>query len=169
MIAQQHGLNIIAGDDVTVPISVSLTDVPLQDALDALLLVNGFTWSLQKNILVVSSINGERKSGPMVQGRRIKVFDLNYVSATDVDKVVKGLLSPVGQSFIVQTSPTDQRRTHEQIVVEDVPQYLDRVSDYIRSIDYQPRQVIVEANVLQVSLERRLQARRKFRRTAADR
>jgi hypothetical protein len=34
---------------------------------------------------------------------------------------VKGLLSPVGQSFIVQAMPTDQRRTCEQLVVEDPP------------------------------------------------
>jgi type IV pilus assembly protein PilQ len=153
LIAKQHGLNIVAGDEITQRVSVTLTDVRLDDALDTLLAVNGYTWSTQRNILVVTSLDGARKSGPMVQGRIVRVFPLNYVSAADVDRVVKGLISPVGQSFIVEAAPMDQRRTHEQIVVEDLPYYVARIEDYIRSVDYQPRQVLVEAHVLQVQLK----------------
>jgi type IV pilus assembly protein PilQ len=153
LIAKQHGLNIISGDEITQRISVTLTNVRLDDALDTLLAVNGFTWSTQRNILIVSPLMGTRKAGPMVQGRIVRVFPLNYVSAVDVDRVVKGLLSPAGQSFIVEATPTDQRRTHEQVVVEDLPYYVARIEEYIRSSDYQPRQVLVEAHVLQVQLK----------------
>lgn len=152
LIAQQHGLNIIAAQDMSQRLTVTLNNVALTDALDALLAMNGYTWVVQRNMLVITPLDGTRKAAPMVQNRLVQVFSLNYVAALDVDKVVKGLLSPVGQSFIVQTMPTDQRRTHEQVVVEDLPYYLQRISDYIRAIDCQPRQVLVEAHVLQVTL-----------------
>lgn len=153
MIAEKHGLNIVASDEVTQRISLTLSDVRLEDALGAILESNGLSWVRHKDIVTVSRISGESKTSPAAQGRQVRVFALDYVTAADVEKVVSGLLSPVGQSFTHQTSPTDQRRTHEQIVVEDLPPYLRRVEEYLRQADTPPKQVIVEARVLQVSLK----------------
>lgn len=153
MIAQQHGLNIITGANVTEEVTVTLNDVRLTDALDSILGVNGYTWTMQRNILMVTPIDGTRKTAAQVQGRVLRVLPLNYVAADDVDKVVKGLLSPVGQSFVRQTAPTDQRRTQEQIVVEDLPHHVQRIAEYVCAVDHQPRQVLVEAYVLQVQLK----------------
>ena len=83
----------------------------------------------------------------------MRVFTLNYVTATDIDKVVKGLLSPVGQSFINETTSTDVRRTHEQLIVEDVPEVLRRIESYLFQADTPPLQVQIEAHVLQVTLK----------------
>jgi type II secretory pathway component GspD/PulD (secretin) len=153
LLAEQHHLNIVASDEVNTPLSITLTDVSLDEALDAITLINGFTWSRQNNIILVCEIGGTRKQSPIVQGQAMQVFTLNYVLALDVDKVVKGLLSPVGQSFINQTSTTDQRKTAEQIVVQDLPAYIQRVGSYIAQVDQPPRQVVVEAHVLQVDLK----------------
>jgi hypothetical protein len=153
MIAEQHGLNIVSGDEVSERISVKLTNVRLDDALNAILAVNGYSWAQHKNIVIVSKISAEKKSSPMAQGRQVRVFTLNYMTAIDADKVVKGLLSPVGQSFITSTASSDHRRTHEQLIVEDLPDYLTRVASYVRQADTPPRQVIIEAHVLQVQLK----------------
>jgi type II secretory pathway component GspD/PulD (secretin) len=83
----------------------------------------------------------------------VQVFTLNYILASDVDKVVKGLMSPLGQSFVNQTSKTEQRNAHEQLIVEDLPPYLERIAEYIAQVDAMPRQVVVEANILQVTLK----------------
>jgi type II secretory pathway component GspD/PulD (secretin) len=83
----------------------------------------------------------------------VRVFTLNYVLASDVEKVVKGLMSPLGQSFSNKVTVDEQRNAHEQIVVEDVPSYLDRIAEYISQVDIMPRQVVVEANILQVLLK----------------
>lgn len=153
LIAEQHNLNIVAGEEVNQKISVTLNGVLLDDALDVILAVNGYAWSRHNNIVTISSIDGEKKASPLLHGRRVHVFGLNYVSAIDVHKVVLGLLSPTGQSFTTETSPTDKRRTIEQIVVEDLPPYVERVAEYIAQVDCPPRQVMVEAHVLQVALK----------------
>lgn len=153
LIAEQHGLNIVTGDQVNGSISVSMKDVPLKQALDSILTTNGYTWNLQGNVLVVSAISTTAKLSPMAQGRQLQVFDLSFVAAADVDRVVKGLLSPVGQSFIAESAPDDRRRTCEQIVVEDLPEYLARVNQYLSQVDQPPRQVVIEAHILEVELE----------------
>jgi hypothetical protein len=75
------------------------------------------------------------------------------VRASDADKVVKGLLSPVGQSFAAEASPLDKLRTREQLVVEDMPPYVQRIEEYLAQVDVPPPQVLVEANILQVTLK----------------
>ena len=103
MIAQQQGLNFVTGEDVNQRVNVTLNNVKLNDALDAILAVHGYTWARNNNIVTISSMNSDRKTSPSVQGRMVRVFTLNYVLASDVEKVVKGLMSPLGQTFTNQT------------------------------------------------------------------
>jgi type II secretory pathway component GspD/PulD (secretin) len=152
MIAQQQGINIVTGEDITQRINVTLNGVKLNDALDAILAVHGYTWARQNNIVTISSMNSDRKTSPSVQGRQVRVFTLNYVLASDIEKIAKGLMSPLGQSFVHSTSKDEQRNAHEQLVVEDLPYYLDRIAEYVAQVDTMPRQVVVEANILQVTL-----------------
>ena len=153
MIAEQHGLNLVTGDEVAGRLTVTLKNVPLDDALDTILTANGYTWSRHHDILMVSSIATTTRMSPTAQGRVMRVFNLNFASATDVDLVIQGLLSPVGHSVVTVTSPDNTRRTREEIVVEDLPNYLARIEAYISQADVPPRQVHVEAHVLRVLLE----------------
>ena len=153
MIAQQQGLNIVTGEEVSQRVNVTLTNVRLSDALDAILAVHGYTWVRQNNIITIASMNSDRRTSPSVQGRHVRVFTLNYILASDVETVAKGLMSPLGQSFVNQTNVEEQRNAHEQLIVEDLPPYLERIAEYIAQVDTMPRQVVVEANILQVTLK----------------
>ena len=152
-IAQGQRLNVVCAEDVTARISITLYEVTLEDALTAVLSTAGYTWFRTNDIIQVTSVSDAANLSPEVQGRCTEVFQLDYVSATDVDQVVKGLLSPAGQSFSVQTSPADLRKTRETIVVEDLPNYLGRIREYIVQVDQPPRQVLIEAHILEVALE----------------
>src|SRR6056297_2389825 len=146
MLAKQRGLNIVSGDIDDQRITVNLQDVTLDDAFNAILAVKGYTWARHNNIVIISNLTGENASAA-AQGREVRVYNLNYVTASGVESVVTGLLSPEGKAFIQQTSPTDQRQTHEQLVVEDLPAYLNRIEAYLAQADIPPRQVLVEAHV----------------------
>lgn len=153
LIAEQHGLNLVAGGEVEGRVTVTLNDVALDEALDALLTVNGYSWHRNKNILVVSKIAAESRSSPQLRGVVLRVFRLNYISADDVDKVVQSLLSPAGHAVTTVIDSKNTRRTREEIVVEDLPEYVARIESYITEVDRPPRQVLIEAHVLQISLK----------------
>ncbi len=153
LIAQQNGLNIVASSDVSGTVTVSLTNIDLNEALSSILITNGYTWSRNNNIIMISRLSSDSKTSSMVQGKLVKVLPLNFVAASEVDRVVKGLLSPVGQSFISETSPLEKLKTREEIVIEDLPEYVTRIEQYIQQIDHPPRQVYIEAHVLQVKLK----------------
>ena len=151
MIAQQHGLNVIADDEFNTRVSVTLSNVPLEDALDSILSVTGYTWTRQRNIITITRLDSLTAS-PLAQGRIVRVINLNFVAADEVTEVVSGLLSPVGKTFSNRIDATDNRKTRESIVIEDLPEYVARVEQYIHEIDQPPRQVMVEAHVLQINL-----------------
>lgn len=152
-IAQGQKLNVVCAEDISARISITLHDVTLDDALTAILSTAGYTWIKRNDIIQVTSVSESTNVSPETQGRTTEVFALDYISAADVDEVVKGLLSPVGQSFPIAGSTTDLRRTKEAVVVEDLPGYLDRIRQYIFQADQPPRQVLIEAHVLEVTLD----------------
>ncbi len=153
LVAEQHGLNLVAGSEVDSRVTVTLNDVALDEALNALLTVNGYSWHRNRNILIVSKVVSDSRSSPMLRGVIIRVFRLNYISAIDVEKVVTTLLSPAGRAVTTVVDIKSTRRTREEIVVEDLPEYVERIAAYIAEVDCAPRQVLIEAHILQINLE----------------
>ncbi|WP_166831150.1 secretin N-terminal domain-containing protein [Thalassoroseus pseudoceratinae] len=152
LIAEQQGLNLVTSSDLIHPVTVTLHKVSVEEALDAILRSSGCTWHLEKNIVYVSSIKEENHVNPAIQGREVRVFQLDFVSASDIEKVVQGLLSPVGNIFATESDANNSRRTNDSIVVEDLPGYMRRIEQYIAQIDQAPRQVLIEAHILEVRL-----------------
>jgi type II secretory pathway component GspD/PulD (secretin) len=151
MIADHHHLNLVIGPDVGGPVTVTIRGAKLEEVLDAILGVAGFSWHRVGNLLYVT---GEASAGmdPRVQGRFLQVYPLDYVSASDVEPIATGLLSPVGSAYVTQADRADQLKTRELLVVEDTLAAHQRIAQYIAEIDTAPRQVLVEAHVLQVAL-----------------
>ncbi len=150
-LAEEMSLNIVTAGAVVGQISMTLHRVPLDDALDAILNVNGYCWVKEKDIIMVSSMVGGSELPPGVQGRVVRVFRLNFASAEEINTIVQGLLSPIGNSFVTTVSD-DKLRTREELVVEDLPEYLSRVETYVAQADEPPMQVLIEAHVLRVVL-----------------
>lgn len=152
LLAEQQGLNLITSDEVTESVSVTLTNVAFEDALNSIVSVAGCTWTQNRGIVLVSKMGGTARSSPDLQGKVVQVFPLNFIAAADVELTIKGLLSPLGQVFSSQTMVGDKRRTQELVVVEDIPTSVARIAQYLQQIDQPPRQVMIEAHVLQVDL-----------------
>ena len=153
LLAQTQHLNIVAANDIDVMISITLRKVPVEDALTAVLAVANYTWVKRGNIILITSVADSVNLPADVQGRQIQVFELDYVSAAGVAETVQSFLSPIGKASVTSSSPTNNRLTQERVVVEDLPESLARIANYIAQIDRPPRQVLIEAHVLQVVLD----------------
>lgn len=151
MIAEHHGLNLVLAPDVSGPVTVSIRGARLEEVLDAILGVAGFSWNRVGNLLYVTGANASGMD-PRVQGRTLRVYPLDYVAAAEVQSVANGLMSPVGSAYISESDNADQLRTREVLVVEDTPAVHQRIAEYIAQIDVPPRQVLIEAHVLQIAL-----------------
>lgn len=151
-LAQENRINIIPSQEVTGIVSVTLHDKPVLQALDAILRVHGFTWQVVDNIIYVSKPNKLLNQSPTLLGLQLQVFELNYISALDAEKVITGLLSPGGRVFAQASTNASPRQSGERLIVEDFPDRVQRIGEYLQCVDVPPRQVLIEAQVLQVTL-----------------
>ncbi|MBA3482921.1 MAG: hypothetical protein H0T51_14020 [Pirellulales bacterium] len=153
MIADTQKLNIVFAGPNDVQVTASFDRQPWQTVLDSLLSASGHTWASQDDVIFVASLEQTSFMPPGADGRRVQVFELDFASAVDVDQTIKGILSPAGESWLVETNKADNRRTREAVAVVDFPDNLVRISDYICQADQPPRQVFIEAHILQVNLD----------------
>lgn len=151
-LAEEAGVNIVVAESVQATVNTTLNNVPLWDALDAILKVNGLVWSRQGDIIFVTQPVGGQGNSGQSPGLTLQVFDLNFTSALEVLEVVDGLCSPAGKAFTHQIDSKSTRQTRERIVVEDFPERLLAIANYIASVDNPPLQVMIEAHILQVTL-----------------
>ncbi|HEY4232538.1 MAG TPA: secretin and TonB N-terminal domain-containing protein [Lacipirellulaceae bacterium] len=153
LLAQTYHLNIVAANDIDVSISITLNDVPIEQALTAILSVANYTWVERNGIILVTSMTEAAQLPADIQGRQIQVFELDFAGAAAVSEAVTAMLSPIGKMSIIKSDPQDNRRTREMIVVEDQPPSIARIAAYIDEVDQAPRQVLMEAHILQVTLK----------------
>jgi len=151
-LAETQGLNLITQESVNSQLNTTLHRLPFEDVLDIILSTSGFTWIRNRNVIQVTSVANSQNLAPETQGRLVEVFQLDYVSATDVSTVVQTMLSPAGSANVILADPKDNRKTQELLVVQDLPNYLDNIRNYIRKHDVPPRQVLIEAYILKVEL-----------------
>ena len=153
LVAETQNLNLVFASTAETPVTASFTRVPWEQALDALLSASGHMWTTNDGVIMITSMENADQFSPAAGGRKVEVIELDFASALDVDQAVKGLLSPAGKSWILETSPADNRRTREAVVVVDYPANMAQIRQYVCMADQPPRQVLIEANILQVELD----------------
>jgi type IV pilus assembly protein PilQ len=173
MLASQAQISIIPGKDVrgTVP-AMDLYNVSVYEALDAILQTNGFHWKKQGNFIYVYTQSDWDKLQKANHQRQTKVYSLYYITAQDAAALIKPALSPDAQ--LETTKPTDTGLAAvsadatsssysgntggdamagiDMIVVSDYPENLAQVDQIISKIDRRPQQVLVEATILEATL-----------------
>ncbi len=148
MLSNEASVSILVAPGVTGQVTANLQGLRFDEALGAIMKLCNLVAHREENLILVYPL----AEAPQAS-RSLRAFPLDYVSAPDAMLGVQGLLSPQGQAFLIQSSPEDNRRMQDVIVVEDVPDYLFRVEEYLTQIDRPPRQVLIEVHVLEVELE----------------
>ncbi len=140
-IAMKLEINIVTATDVSGKISVHLYEVTLDEALDAVTLAGGFCYHKHSDYYYVFRPKGDRD--PQAKRLEMRVFRLEYA---EIEKVQEILDAIPGKRVI---------QIHEDskcVIVEDIPENIKKVETILSFLDTPPRQVMIEAKILEVSL-----------------
>jgi type II secretory pathway component GspD/PulD (secretin) len=146
MFSSSRQVNIVSGDEVSGRVSIELHDVPFEKALNSIAAMVGCQVIHRDNIYFVNGIPGDDPSDKAMKD--VRTFRLDYAPVEEIQTVVTQILSRVGR--VTNYPPL---RT---IVVEDRPDVLDRVERVIEDLDRAPRQVLIEATIMEAQLSRDL-------------
>ena len=148
MMAAKAGVNIIYSDDVSGTVTMSLSRVPFDEAFKTLLNVKGLAvQQVGDNIIRVASpktLISEQKTS-MLQTR---VFFLNYAKASELKTQVDAVVQAENRT----TGKSSSDDVNNALIVTDTPVGLEATARLIRSLDRAPKQVLIEAKLIEVSL-----------------
>jgi type IV pilus assembly protein PilQ len=139
-LSSRKKLNIVAGQDVKGTISVNLYDLPLKEVLDAIITMNGFSYTQKDNIIHVSkAVENSEEDLPETD---IMTFKLKYADIDEAEKVVAKL--------VTESAKITYYKPEKTLIVEDTPHNLNGVKQVLETLDIPPRQVFIETRIMSV-------------------
>jgi type II secretory pathway component GspD/PulD (secretin) len=143
MLSRTARVNILLSDNVKGKVSVNLYGVQVDAAIRSIATSAGYGVERRSGSYFIVARDQAGKSDPGGP-TQVRTFKVQYSDPKQVAEILKTHLSSYGQ---VTTLP--ERRL---LIVEDTPYFLDRVQLLLREIDRQPRQILIEAKILEVAL-----------------
>jgi type IV pilus assembly protein PilQ len=163
LLSMQSERNIVASPEVTAQVTADLYGVTFYEALDAILHVNGLGYIEKGNFIYVYTAEQLAAIEAAARVRVSRVVRLNYLNATDAAEFVKNLLSTEGsvtttaatENFSISgDSPVgaDSFANTATLVLYDYEENIEAIQQLLTEIDTKPVQVLVEATILQTTL-----------------
>ena len=147
MLASGYQMNILTAPDVAGTVTANVSGLTPEQTLTAITKMCNLNIQRDGNLIYVYP-----EASLPSEARELQVFHLDFVSGESIEPIVQGLLSPVGRAFVTKVDSDDNRRSEETIVVVDIPEVILQVEQFIRQADHAPRQVMIEANILEILL-----------------
>jgi len=154
LIAEVSNLNIIAGDEVTGKITMRLVDVPWDQALEIILQSKNLGKTQIGNVVRIAPLEAlKREIQAELEARRAKekledlvteLIPVNYATAKEIMPQVKSVLSERGDIKVDERTNT--------LIVKDISKTIPRVRDLVKSLDTKTPQVLIEARIVEASL-----------------
>ncbi len=151
--AQLTGLNMAIDPNVSGSVTVDFVDVPWDQALDLILRQNNLSYKLEGNVMRVGTVarlsEEQAANRRLAEEERLNVplttvsFKLSYARAGEVQALLREIASPRARIIV------DQRTN--QIIISEIPAYLQTIRNLIESVDVANRQVVIEARIVETT------------------
>ncbi len=155
LLGQVGGYNVVVHPSVAGTITLKLKDVPWKQALNILLKTFSLGKKIDGNVMTIAPLSQfekwAREKEKMKETTQTseelaqEVIKLNYAAASDVTDYINNakLLSPRGNIT------TDKRMN--TLIIKDIPSQIDKVKKLVSIIDVAKPQVMIEAQIVEVS------------------
>ncbi len=145
MLSRNEKINVLVGKGVTGNVSVNLYNVSADEAVRTVAEAAGYVAERRGDTFLVV----ERKDAGLdgLSGNtKLRTFKVQYSNPKTVADILTKHISRYGK-----ITPLLERNL---IVVEDQPAFVDRIETLLQQVDVQPRQILIEAKILEVRLDR---------------
>jgi type II secretory pathway component GspD/PulD (secretin) len=145
MISRHERINIVLGKGVGGNVAVSLYDMTPRQAIYAIAEAGGFQVIARDNGYMIVSPAQAALEGPAPAQMEVRALKVLY---SEPQLVAEILAKHVGRGGKVTVMPG-----RRMVVVEDTPEGMKRIVALLREIDSQPQQIMIEAKILEITLD----------------
>ena len=157
VIADFTDFNIVTSDSVQGNLTLRLKDVPWDQALDIILQAKGLDMRRNGNVIWIAPgeelaarekmINEARAQGEELEPLQTESFQINYHRAMEITK----FLQSKGQTVLSKRGSVVVDDRSNKVFVTDVGSRLADLRRLITEIDIAPKQVLIEARIVEAS------------------
>lgn len=143
MLSAKEQVNILVNKGVDGKISLNLYNVSVKNVIKAAARAGGYAAELIGNTFyIVQPENvGSRHKSSLT---RVKTYSVRYSDPEKVKTILEDYLSDYGNISVLPD--------RNMLVVEDTPEYIQRVTTILKNIDAMPNQILIEAKILEITL-----------------
>ncbi len=163
LLAMQAERSVVTTSNVSGTVTANLYGVGFFEALDAILLYNGFGYIEQGGTIFVMPREDILAWEQSQRQAEHAVIRLNYLNAVDAAQFAQGALSADGQittngvtpEFTLNDTAPQGGNSYplgDVMVVHDFPENIEEVRAIIAELDTKPVSVLIEATILQKSI-----------------
>ena len=143
MISREQRVNVFVSANTSEPVSFSLYDMALPDAIKAIANASGLALEHYDDNYYIVERDEAGKYAPDAL-THVRSFELQYIDVEEIAALLQPYLSDYGEITVF---------TERNIfLVEDTPEFLRRVAALVRQIDRKPVQILIEAKILEITL-----------------
>ncbi len=153
LLAEVSKKNIVVADDVSGKITVSLRNVPWDQALDIVLTSKGLGKQEVGNVIRIAKYDviakeeaaklEAAKNRQVLLPLKVRIIPVNFSHANDLVRQVKEVLTERG------TVTVDERTN--VLIVKDTQEALARAEGLVRSLDTETPEVLIESRIVEAS------------------
>jgi len=163
LLSMQSKKNIIASRNVSGKVSANLFGVDFYQALDAILQPNGFGYREEGDFIYVYTAEELKKIEDAMRKTITVPVTLNYLNAEDAKTIIEAVLSgdgaiahssaaPAGFQPSLSEGGADSYAGDATIVITDYEENIEEALALIEHLDVRPKQVLIEASIVQARL-----------------
>ncbi|MEM1097688.1 MAG: hypothetical protein AAGH92_02750 [Planctomycetota bacterium] len=163
LLSIQSQKNIVTSRNVSGSVSADLYGVSFHEALDAILVPNGFGYEEKGNFIYVYTAEELKERQDAARQTVTRIMRLNYLDGASAKAVAEAMISDAGSvTFSTETaagfmpSDTDAGANTfalpDTIIVRDYEENVAAIEGLVQELDVRPKQVLIEATILQAQL-----------------
>ncbi len=156
--AQISGLNVVVQPGVSGTVTVELTNVPWDQALEQVLKINNLGYQLEGNIMRIAPIAKLREEAEeqqrLLQAQALSIplsTVMKRVSYAEAGQIAGLLRSGGGASLMSQRGSVVVDARTNTLIIKELPSFIDKIITVIETLDTPEPQVMIEARIIETT------------------
>jgi type IV pilus assembly protein PilQ len=156
--AQISGLNVVVNPGVSGRVTVELTNVPWDQALEQVLKINNLGYELEGNIMRIAPLSKLREEAEEEQRlRQAQALSIplstvmKRVSYAEANDIAGLLRSGGGASLMSQRGSVVVDSRTNTLIIKELPTFMDAIITVIETLDTPEPQVMIEARIIETT------------------
>ncbi|MCP4584284.1 MAG: AMIN domain-containing protein [candidate division Zixibacteria bacterium] len=150
IISREAGFDLVVSDLDEKAIWVNLRQVPVEEAIQAILKASGNTYFINGRVVVVTGQSEDKR-----EGMESQVYSLKYADAAGFAEAVKEILSPGAGIKIIEAVSGDDGGDEKQpryLLLTDTAEKHKIIRGLLSDIDVKPRQIAISVKFIETNI-----------------